>query len=97
PNTQRYSVSAGTGLIGDKFSLDMRLSSITSDGYIDRASADLKSYFLQGAWVGKTRSLRFITFRGKEVTYQAWDGAGRRDRHQQNVQRLRLRQPGGPL
>ncbi|MBK9422322.1 MAG: TonB-dependent receptor [Flavobacteriales bacterium] len=76
-NTQRYSVSAGTGLIGDKFSLDMRLSSITSDGYIDRASADLKSYFLQGAWVGKTRSLRFITFRGVEETYQAWDGVPR--------------------
>ncbi|MEO8733857.1 MAG: TonB-dependent receptor plug domain-containing protein, partial [Flavobacteriales bacterium] len=76
-NTQRYSVSAGTGLIDGKFSLDMRLSSITSDGYIDRASADLKSYFLQGAWIGKTRSLRFITFRGKEVTYQAWDGVPR--------------------
>ncbi|MGB3869519.1 MAG: TonB-dependent receptor [Flavobacteriales bacterium] len=76
-NTQRYSVSAGTGLIQDRFSLDMRLSSITSDGYIDRASADLKSYFLQGAWVGKTRSLRFITFRGSEETYQAWDGVPR--------------------
>lgn len=76
-NTQRYSVSAGTGLIDGKFSLDMRLSSITSDGYIDRASADLKSYFLQGAWVGKTRSLRFITFRGVEETYQAWDGVPR--------------------
>jgi iron complex outermembrane receptor protein len=76
-NTQRYSVSAGTGLIDGKFSLDMRLSSITSDGYIDRASADLKSYFLQGAWIGKTRSLRFITFQGKEVTYQAWDGVPR--------------------
>jgi len=76
-NTQRYSVSAGTGLISDRFSLDMRLSSITSDGYIDRATADLKSYFLQGAWVGKTRSLRFITFRGKEITYQAWDGVPR--------------------
>ena len=76
-NTQRYSVSAGTGLIDGKFSLDMRLSSITSDGYIDRASADLKSYFLQGAWIGKTRSLRFITFKGKEVTYQAWDGVPR--------------------
>lgn len=76
-NTQRYSVSAGTGLINDRFSLDMRLSSITSDGYIDRATADLKSYFLQGAWVGGTRSLRFITFRGKEVTYQAWDGVPR--------------------
>ncbi len=77
-NTQRYSVSAGTGLLGaeegSKFSLDMRLSSITTDGYVDRATADLKSYFLQGAWIGRTRSLRFITFRGKEVTYQAWAG-----------------------
>lgn len=79
-NTQRYSVSAGTGLMGaadgSKFSLDMRLSSITSDGYVDRATSDLKSYFLQGAWesASRRRSLRFITFRGKEVTYQAWAG-----------------------
>ncbi|MBL7945239.1 MAG: TonB-dependent receptor [Flavobacteriales bacterium] len=77
-NTQRYSISAGTGLLGamegSKFSLDLRLSSISSDGYVDRATADLKSYFLQGAWVGRTRSVRFITFRGKEVTYQAWAG-----------------------
>ncbi len=77
-NTQRYSVSGGTGLLGasevSRFSLDMRLSSITSDGYIDRATADLKSYFLQGAWVGRRNSLRFITFRGREVTFQAWDG-----------------------
>ncbi|MEZ4790628.1 MAG: TonB-dependent receptor [Flavobacteriales bacterium] len=77
-NTQRYSVSAGTGLLGagegSKFSLDMRLASITTDGYVDRASADLKSYFLQGAWIGASRSLRFITFRGKERTYQAWAG-----------------------
>ena len=76
-NTQRYSASAGTGLIQDRFSFDMRLSSITSDGYVDRASAYLKSYFLQGAWLGKSRSLRFITFRGKEVTYQAWGGVPR--------------------
>ncbi|MCU0318871.1 MAG: TonB-dependent receptor, partial [Flavobacteriales bacterium] len=79
-NTQRYSVSAGTGLLGapdaDKFSLDVRLSSITSDGFVDRATADLKSYFLQGAWLDAKgrRSLRFITFRGQEVTYQAWAG-----------------------
>ena len=76
-NTQRYSVSAGTGLIKDHFSFDVRLSSITSDGYVDRASADLKSYFLQGAWVGTKRSLRFVTFRGKEITYQAWGGVPR--------------------
>ena len=76
-NTQRYSVSAGTGLINNHFSVDMRLSSITSDGYIDRATADLKSYFLQAAWMGEKRSLRLITFRGKEVTYQAWGGVPR--------------------
>ena len=76
-STKRYSVSAGTGLIDGRFSLDARLSSITTDGYVDRASADLKSYFLQGAWVGAKRSLRFITFRGKEITYQAWGGVPR--------------------
>lgn len=76
-NTQRYSVSAGTGLIDGRFSLDARLSSITTDGYVDRASADLKSYFVQGAWIGAKRSLRFVHFRGKEVTYQAWGGVPR--------------------
>ena len=82
-NTQRYTARFGTGLLplqgdkGQRFSLDGRLSSITSDGYIDRATADLKSYFLQGAWVGTTRSLRFITFSGKQVTYQAWNGVPR--------------------
>jgi iron complex outermembrane receptor protein len=73
-NTRRYSARFGTGLINDRFSLDGRLSSIQSDGYVDRASSDLKSYYLQGAWVGAKRSLRFITMSGKEVTYQAWEG-----------------------
>lgn len=76
-NTQRYNARFGTGLTKSGFSLDGRLSTISSDGYIDRASADLKSYFLQGAWVGKKRSLRFITFGGREVTYQAWAGVPR--------------------
>lgn len=76
-NTQRYNVRFGTGLTTSGLSLDGRLSTISSDGYIDRASADLKSYFLQGAWVGKKRSLRFITFGGREVTYQAWAGVRR--------------------
>lgn len=72
--TQRYTASLGTGLINDHLVLDGRISSIRSDGYIDRASAKLKSYFLQGAWIGRTNSLRFITFSGHEVTYQAWNG-----------------------
>ena len=73
-NTQRVSAQAGTGLLGEHFAFDARLSTIQSDGYIDRATADLKSYFVQGAWVGGKSSLRFITFGGHEVTYQAWGG-----------------------
>ncbi len=72
--TLRNTVSAGTGLINNKFTVDTRLSSIKSDGYIDRASADLKSFYVSGAWLGKKSSLRANIFSGKEVTYQAWYG-----------------------
>ena len=73
-NTRRIAARFGTGIINDRFSLDGRLSSIQSDGYVDPSWSDLKSYYLQGAWVGEKRSLRFITMSGKEVTYQAWEG-----------------------
>ena len=81
-NTRRYNARFGTGLLGEgskagAFSIDGRLSTISSDGYIDRAAADLKSYQLQAAWMGKRRSLRFFTMSGKEVTYQAWEGVPR--------------------
>ena len=47
-NTWRNTVKAGTGLIDGKFTMDARLSRISSDGYVDRASSDLKSYYLSG-------------------------------------------------
>ena len=70
----RHTVKFGSGLINNKFAFDGRLSSITSDGYIDRASSDLKSYYFSGAYYGKKSSLKFITFAGHERTYQAWNG-----------------------
>lgn len=73
-NTFRRNVSFGSGLLNGKFTLDGRLSKITSDGYIDRGSADLDSYFLSGAYLGKKSSLRFNLFSGHEITYQAWNG-----------------------
>ena len=57
-NTWKHTVKAGTGLINNKFSMEARLSQITSDGYIDRASSDLRSYYLSGAWYGKKSSLK---------------------------------------
>lgn len=81
-STRRYNARFGTGLLGadskaGAFSIDGRLSTIRSDGYIDRATADLRSYQVQAAWLGKKRSLRFFTMSGKEVTYQAWEGVPR--------------------
>jgi len=70
----KNTLNIGTGLLGGKFTFDGRLSSITSNGYIDRATADLKSYFFNGAYYGKNTIVRFITFGGTEHTYQAWDG-----------------------
>ena len=50
------------------------MSDLKSDGYIDRASSDLKSYFLQGTYVGKTTLLKALAFGGVERTYQSWNG-----------------------
>ncbi|GAA4376721.1 TonB-dependent receptor [Hymenobacter koreensis] len=73
-NTWRNSVSFGTGLVGGKFTFDGRLSRISSDGYIERASSDLKSYYFAGGFQHKNTMLKFVTFAGKEITYQAWNG-----------------------
>ncbi len=73
-NTLRHTVRVGTGLINNQFSLDARLSKISSDGYIDRASSDLRAFYISGAWLKENHSLRFNIFSGKEVTYQAWNG-----------------------
>ncbi len=73
-NTRKHTVKFSTGLINDHFELAGRLSALKSDGYIDRASSDLKSYFLQGTYVGKTTLIKALAFGGKEKTYQSWNG-----------------------
>lgn len=73
-NTWRHTVSLGTGLINERFVLDGRISQITSDGYIDRASSDLKSYYLSGGYYGKKTMVKAIVFGGREITYQSWYG-----------------------
>lgn len=72
--TYKGSVGFGTGLLGNHFTIDGRLSTIQSEGYIDRASADLRSFFASAAYIGAKTSIRFSAFGGSEVTYQAWNG-----------------------
>jgi iron complex outermembrane receptor protein len=73
-NTWKNTIKAGTGRIDGHFTVDARLSSITSNGYIDRASSNLRSFYLSGAYFNKKSSLRLNVFSGKEKTYQAWYG-----------------------
>jgi len=73
-NTVKNSVSFGTGLIGNHFTLDGRLSRITSDGYIDRASSDLKSFYVSGSYYSGKSIIKLNISSGIEKTYQAWDG-----------------------
>jgi iron complex outermembrane receptor protein len=73
-NTWKTSLKSGTGLINDHFSLDMRLSRIHSDGFIDRASTDLGSAYMSGGYFSKKNIVKGTFFTGKERTYQAWGG-----------------------
>ena len=73
-NTLKNNIEFGSGLISNKFTFDTRLSRITSDGYIDRASSNLKSLYLQGVYFGRESVLKAIIFTGHEITYQAWNG-----------------------
>jgi len=72
--TRKHSIKFTTGLLNDHFEFAGRLSKIYSDGYVDRAFTDLKSYYLQGNYVDKNTIVKAIAFGGKEKTYQAWYG-----------------------
>lgn len=73
-NTRKHTVKFSTGLLNDHIEIAGRLSNIKSDGYIDRATSDLKSYFLQGSYVDDNTLIKLITFGGSELTYQAYNG-----------------------
>ena len=73
-DTRKHSVKFSTGLLNDRVEISGRVSNITSDGYIDRASSDLKSYFLQGSYKTDNTFIKALVFGGREVTYQSWFG-----------------------
>ncbi len=73
-NTWKNTVKAGSGLINDHFTVDARVSRISTDGFIDRAFSDLKSLFLSAAYISDRSSIRFNLIKGSEKTYQAWNG-----------------------
>lgn len=73
-NSFKHTIKAGSGLLNNHFLVDMRMSKISSDGFIDRAASDLKSLYFSTAYINNHSSVRFNFFRGSEKTYQAWYG-----------------------
>jgi iron complex outermembrane receptor protein len=73
-NSRKHTVKFGTGLMNNHFELAGRVSNIKSDGFIDRAASDLKSYFLQGSYVNNNTLIKALVFGGTEKTYQSWNG-----------------------
>lgn len=73
-NTLRNNIKFSTGLLNDHVEISGRLSRITSDGYVDRASSELESYFLQGAYKDDNTLIKALLFGGHEITYQSWNG-----------------------
>ena len=77
--THKETVRFSTGLFGKHWGIQGRLSNIGSDGYIDRASTKLNSYFLQAGYMDDNTVVKFVTFNGWEKTYHAWDYASKQD------------------
>lgn len=73
-NTIKNTIKTGTGLINGRYTIDARLSNISSDGYIDRSSSKLQSFYVSAASIKEKSSLRLNVFSGKEKTGQAWYG-----------------------
>ena len=73
-NSRKNNLKFSTGLLNNHFEIAGRVSNLHSDGYVDRAFSDLKSYFLQGTYVGKTTLIKALVFGGTEKTYQSWYG-----------------------
>lgn len=76
-NTNRETIRVGSGMLGNHWSFDARISHLGSDGYIERATSQLWSYFGQAAYKTYNTQLRLLAFGGKEKTYMAWDYASK--------------------
>jgi len=96
-NSWKHTIKAGSGLLGDHFTIDARFSQLNSDGYIDRASSDLQSLYVSGAWLNSRSSIRLNVFTGKEKTYQAWYGVSEADlRSNRTINYAGMEKPGTP-
>ena len=73
-SSSKNSFQFSTGELNDRFTFSGRLSQIQSEGYVDRASSNLKSYFFQGTYQDENTLVKGLAFGGHEITYESWYG-----------------------
>ncbi|GAC1427249.1 MAG: hypothetical protein NVSMB67_30690 [Flavisolibacter sp.] len=96
-NTWKNTLKAGSGLIGNHFTTDIRLSRISSSGYIDRARANLRSLYFSTAYLSRKTDIRFTLLLGEERTYQAWYGVKEADlKINRKINYAGMEKPGNP-
>jgi iron complex outermembrane receptor protein len=96
-NTRKHTIKAGSGLLGNHIMTSLRVSALSSDGYVDRASSDLKSIFFSTAYVSDKTDLRFNLLSGKEKTYQSWYGVSAADlKTHRTINYAGMEKPGAP-
>jgi iron complex outermembrane recepter protein len=97
-DTWKNTVKVGSGLLNDHFTVDARLSNISSNGFIDRAKTNLQSAYLSTAYLSNKTSLRMNIFTGKEKTYQAWNGISEADLRsgKRTINYAGMEKPGTP-
>ena len=73
-NTFKESISAGTGLIKDKFTFDIRYSKLNADAYIQRGFSDHESMYLSSSYYDEKNLLKTVVMLGKQKTGITWWG-----------------------
>ena len=72
-NTRKHNIAIGSGINKNMYA-EARVSKVMSDGYIDRATSDLSSYFTEIGYISNNTQIKAMVFGGKEITYQSWYG-----------------------
>ena len=73
-NTRKHTLNLNSGLLKNNLVFSGRLSLIQSDGYVDRATSDLRSGYFSAGYFVDDFSVQAIAMLGKERTYQSWFG-----------------------
>ena len=73
-NTAKQELSLASGLLDGHWAVEGRLSHVSSDGYVDRASSDLSSYMLQAGYYKGNTSVKLLSFGGIAKVYLSYTG-----------------------